>query len=608
MESRKRPLENPTCSTEKKVIMEVAPTLTRSVKSFYSSKNCKRPYNNISIPSPPSSVLSSNELTQCLSGNINSDTEVSVQQKHSETEVSLTQKHSETEVSVTQNRSEADDALTEKQSPVLKQRKYIFYDKNNIFHSNDNKAKDNHSKSMSSITRPKSNEKLTVDDLSNSRTVDTISSDTNNNGIKDENIPIKESSISDSDNTCDSLFNTSPCSNKSVDTEVSSLCMSGHHSEVSPLQMSGQHSEVSPLHISEEDTEALSSSFSSDYNFSSQSNIELESEKIKLAGITPSTNKNTLFSYFKKDKTYKSDKLKNVIRLNNCKTIDALSTCRQTKLKEIDSSLLLTPSEDVSMFNLPLSPNQQGMKRRKKLLHPSNKGIAAAKQQKKEQMYLDIGQKNLGHVTCTTCGMIYTKSQEEDEAHHAKHHDKITQKLKFNGWKTERLIGEYHDGRIIAIYGDDCLTHKRKLSLVKEVVDDELGFDASKTFYNEDEQKGFLFVSGKKVIGCVIAVPLQKAFPIIESDVKETVKDGELSCSWCCSTEAKSALCGISRIWVFSQNRRQNIATRLVDAIRHHFIYGCIIEKHKLAFSDPTPNGRAFAISYVGKDNVLVFR
>jgi len=574
MESRKRPLENPTCSTEKKVIMEVTPTLTRSVKSFYSSKNCKRPYNNISILSPPSSVLSSNELTQCSRENENTDTEVSVQQNH----------------------SEADDAITQKQSPVLKQRKYIFYDKNNIFHSNDNKGKDNHSKSTSSITQRKSNKKLTVDDLSNSRTVDTTSSDTNNNGVKDENIPIKESSISDSDDTCDSLFNTSPCSNKSVDTEVSSLCMSG------------QHCEVSPLHISEEDTEALSSSFSSDYNFSSQSNIELKSEKIKLAGITPSTNKNTLFSYFKKDKTYKSDKLKDVIRLNNCKTIDALSTCRQTKLKEIDSSLLLTPSEDVSMFNLPLSPNQQGMKRRKKLLHPSNKGIAAAKQQKKEQMYLDIGQKNLGHVTCTTCGMIYTKSQEEDEAHHAKHHDKITQKLKFNGWKTERLIGEYHDGRVIAIYGDDCLTHKRKLSLVKEVVDDELGFDASKTFYNEDEQKGFLFVSGKKVIGCVIAVPLQKAFPIIESDVKETVKDGELSCSWCCSTEAKSALCGISRIWVFSQNRRQNIATRLVDAIRHHFIYGCIIEKHKLAFSDPTPNGRAFAISYVGKDNVLVFR
>jgi len=41
---------------------------------------------------------------------------------------------------------------------------------------------------------------------------------------------------------------------------------------------------------------------------------------------------------------------------------------------------------------------------------------------------------------------------------------------------------------------------------------------------------------------------------------------------------------------------------------RRNFLYGCIIEKKNLAFSDPTPNGRVFAESYVGRKDVLVFR
>ena len=43
----------------------------------------------------------------------------------------------------------------------------------------------------------------------------------------------------------------------------------------------------------------------------------------------------------------------------------------------------------------------------------------------------DIGQKDFGYMTCITCGMVYTTSQEEDEAQHAKYHQNIVQKLKF---------------------------------------------------------------------------------------------------------------------------------------------------------------------------------
>ena len=41
---------------------------------------------------------------------------------------------------------------------------------------------------------------------------------------------------------------------------------------------------------------------------------------------------------------------------------------------------------------------------------------------------------------------------------------------------------------------------------------------------------------------------------------------------------------------------------------RSHFIFGVVIGKDKLAFSDPTPDGRLFAEKYSETANILVFR
>lgn len=38
--------------------------------------------------------------------------------------------------------------------------------------------------------------------------------------------------------------------------------------------------------------------------------------------------------------------------------------------------------------------------------------------------------------------------------------------------------------------------------------------------------------------------------------------------AWCCSTVPEEAVCGISRVWVFSLARRQGIASRLLDTVR----------------------------------------
>ena len=43
----------------------------------------------------------------------------------------------------------------------------------------------------------------------------------------------------------------------------------------------------------------------------------------------------------------------------------------------------------------------------------------------------DLGQKDFGHVTCPTCGMVYTRAQPDDEAAHIRHHKSFVNGLKF---------------------------------------------------------------------------------------------------------------------------------------------------------------------------------
>lgn len=119
--------------------------------------------------------------------------------------------------------------------------------------------------------------------------------------------------------------------------------------------------------------------------------------------------------------------------------------------------------------------------------------------------------------------------------------------------------------------------------------------------------------------------------------------------AWCCSTVPEPALCGISRIWVFSLARRRSIATRMLDAVRYlhghyypnkpgsvmwspdvfrhmsetctvpsihsvslgifrsRFIFGSHLTIDEIAFSDPTPDGRLFATKYCNTPAFLVY-
>uniref|UniRef100_A0A663MFS0 Establishment of sister chromatid cohesion N-acetyltransferase 2 n=1 Tax=Athene cunicularia TaxID=194338 RepID=A0A663MFS0_ATHCN len=219
----------------------------------------------------------------------------------------------------------------------------------------------------------------------------------------------------------------------------------------------------------------------------------------------------------------------------------------------------------------------------------------------------DAGQKHFGTVVCKSCGMIYTAASPEDEAQHIQHHESFLEALRYLGWKKERIVAEFWDGKIVLILPDDPKYAVKKAEDVREIVDNELGFKQV-SLSCPAKSKIYLFVSNEKmIVGCLVAESIKQAFRVL-SEPGATGQDLlQHQRAWCCSTEPERAVCGISRIWVFCPRRRKGIARRLMDVVRSTFSYGCYLSTDDIAFSDPTPHGKLFATKYCQTPNFLVY-
>ncbi|XP_029314091.1 LOW QUALITY PROTEIN: COPII coat assembly protein sec16 [Cottoperca gobio] len=227
------------------------------------------------------------------------------------------------------------------------------------------------------------------------------------------------------------------------------------------------------------------------------------------------------------------------------------------------------------------------------------------------QTIIDAGQKHFGAVACSVCGMLYSAANPEDESQHLLFHNQFISAVKYVGWKKERILGEYPDGKIILVLPDDPKYALKKVEEIREMVDNDLGFQQVETKC-PSQTKTFLFISNdKKVGGCLIAEHIQEGYRVIEEPVPEGSEGEkvmfERQRAWCCSTTPEPAICGISRIWVVNMMRRQGIASRMLECLRNNFVYGSYLSKDEIAFSDPTPDGKLFATQYFCTSQFLVY-
>ncbi|GAB0185238.1 N-acetyltransferase ESCO2 [Grus japonensis] len=247
-----------------------------------------------------------------------------------------------------------------------------------------------------------------------------------------------------------------------------------------------------------------------------------------------------------------------------------------------------------------------------KTSHTSQKSKKAKElcKRSRDQMIIDAGQKHFGAVVCKSCGMIYTAASPEDEAQHIQHHERFLEGLRYVGWKKERVVAEFWDGKIVLILPNDPKYAVKKAEDVQEIVDNELGFKQV-PLSCPAKTKIYCFVSNEKmIVGCLVAESIKQAFRVL-SEPGAAPSPGQDPLqhhrAWRCSTEPEPAVCGVSRIWVFGPRRRNGIARRMVDVVRSTFMYGCYLSTHEIAFSDPTPDGKLFATKYCQTPNFLVY-
>ncbi|XP_055740866.1 N-acetyltransferase ESCO2-like [Salvelinus fontinalis] len=228
-----------------------------------------------------------------------------------------------------------------------------------------------------------------------------------------------------------------------------------------------------------------------------------------------------------------------------------------------------------------------------------------------DQLIIDAGQKQFGATVCGSCGMIYSADSLEDNFQHTQFHQSFLDGIKFVGWKKERVVAEFWDGKIILVLPDDPKYAVKKAEDVRRLADNELGFQQV-SLRCPSQAKTYLYVnSDRMVVGCLIAEHIRQGFRVLEQpeQTKDMTREDfmEHHRAWCCSTTPEKAICGVSRIWVFSLARRKGIATRMLDTVRNSFVYGGHLTKEEIAFSDPTPDGKLFATKYCEKPAFMVY-
>ncbi|XP_061900879.1 N-acetyltransferase ESCO2 isoform X1 [Entelurus aequoreus] len=228
-----------------------------------------------------------------------------------------------------------------------------------------------------------------------------------------------------------------------------------------------------------------------------------------------------------------------------------------------------------------------------------------------DQLVIDAGQKQFGAITCSSCGMVYSADNPEDSFQHDQFHQYLLDSIKYVGWKKERVLAEFWDGKILMVMPDDPKYAIKKAEDVRRIADNELGFQQV-TLSRPSQAKTYLFINTERVIvGCLIAEPIRQAFRVLEQSEQylDMTKDDFMDRHrvWCCSTIPEKALCGVSRIWVFNLARRHGIARRMLDTVRSTFVYGSHLTKEEIAFSDPTLDGKQFASAYCGTSAFLVY-
>ena len=218
---------------------------------------------------------------------------------------------------------------------------------------------------------------------------------------------------------------------------------------------------------------------------------------------------------------------------------------------------------------------------------------------KNRQTFLDLGQKNLISNQCPECLMHFNKSFTEDVVMHKRFHSQYLKGYNFVPFGSDWV-------REIAPPGDVLITWSKfrfyeiirfdkdrrilnKLNFFLDFVHIQLG---AETLTGEEMREGGRYAAiivtdlSTRIVGLGLFEKCTKVFKSRKGCDPAII---ELEANECENVE--NGFIGVSRIWVDEKNRSKGLASMILNL-------KCLGDKNRIAFSQPTPSGFAFAKAY----------
>lgn len=188
--------------------------------------------------------------------------------------------------------------------------------------------------------------------------------------------------------------------------------------------------------------------------------------------------------------------------------------------------------------------------------------------------------------------MSYLKNVQTDIKLHQKYHQRLVNGIPFTNVASAatRLEARTPTEFVLKVNPKRPGEVSKALELL-QIVNQALNAPDDNDFWLDqtgENGSAFVYIKDKTAVGIVTIIK--------EHNGKwYSIDDGRIV-----SNRDIPVLCGISRIFVASSQRRRGIAIRLLDCVRKHMIYGAEIPKSKLAWSQPSFSGGKLAAVYNG--------
>ncbi|CCX06342.1 Similar to N-acetyltransferase ECO1; acc. no. Q6FQ55 [Pyronema omphalodes CBS 100304] len=239
-------------------------------------------------------------------------------------------------------------------------------------------------------------------------------------------------------------------------------------------------------------------------------------------------------------------------------TCESLNTSTNTDPPTHDNQ---APTSAPSSPSKPSKPPKSAftLLRRLPMSTPKTRPKAPSKPSPKlTQMTLDLGQTTL--LTCPVCLMSYSPSV--DSALHTRFHSGVSRGI--------TALAAWSSSAIAVVTASSPPGWKKKAREVLEVVDTELSAASipDKVLWAPGGRyKLFLGIEGGMVVAALLAERIEEA----------------------------KALVGVSRVWVARGKRGMGWGRRLIEEARRGLVYGMMVERERVAFSQLTESGAGLA-------------